>query len=534
LCAHGCGNTSSASQTILVHDDETPILSNLPFDMQVTCENIPAPEFPEASDNCFTGINVMMTEEWIGTENCTFTIVRTFSATDLCGNAAVHVQTIEVVDNEAPQLAQLAEEIVVECDQLPNFDMIAVVDNCDPEPEVQMEEVLVEGDCPTQQSILRIWTATDACGNTSTVSQLIHVVDHSMPELIGVPEDITVGCNEIPELPEVTAWDDCQGELPVTFTETVEFLSEDDGACHLGTTISPAGNVAIWLPGLDGFNTMYVFDAEGGYLTENPANGTAVITGNVFNPNNANQGFAINIQLENRRNWDQWSALGRSYKDDLGFGEAHYQDWTYYEIVNGESTLTGIGEFEGSVLELSHAPSNYYYGLQIGWGANNRNDAYGMSGWFDFSGVLNGSDVSGAGDVMTENNCCPEQNIIRTWTTVDCAGNITTHTQVISVTNTFPLQPLMYYATSEEGEFDVWVNPAGVYQLTFRLPADMVIQIDIYDVNGNLLETVYSGQVEGETDYVVIVPKGRLASGAYVFKLSGDGIQLTTIEFVSP
>jgi hypothetical protein len=157
-----------------------------------------------------------------------------------------------------------------------------------------------------------------------------------------------------------------------------------------------------------------------------------------------------------------------------------------------------------------------------------------MSGWFDFSGVLNGSDVSGAGDVMTENNCCPEQNIIRTWTTVDCAGNITTHTQVISVTNTFPLQPLMYYATSEEGEFDVWVNPAGVYQLTFRLPADMVIQIDIYDVNGNLLETVYSGQVEGETDYVVIVPKGRLASGAYVFKLSGDGIQLTTIEFVSP
>jgi hypothetical protein len=92
----------------------------------------------------------------------------------------------------------------------------------------------------------------------------------------------------------------------------------------------------------------------------------------------------------------------------------------------------------------------------------------------------------------------------------------------------------MYYATSEEGEFDVWVNPAGVYQLTFRLPADMVIQIDIYDVNGNLLETVYSGQVEGETDYVVIVPKGRLASGAYVFKLSGDGIQLTTIEFVSP
>jgi len=530
----GCGNTSSASQTILVNDQEMPVMTNLPADVTVNCDNIPAPQFPNATDNCFTGISVMMEEEWTNTEDCTYQIIRTFTAADLCGNVAAHVQTITVSDNEAPQLAQIAEELFVECSDLPNFELIFVSDNCDAQPEMEMQEVVLDGDCPNEQTILRIWTASDQCGNTSTVSQVIHIVDHSLPELIGVPEDITVSCNEIPELPIVTAWDDCQGELPVTFSETIEMIGAQDNVCNLGTSISPAGDVAIWLPNLYGFSTMYVFGEEGGYLTENPANGTAHIGGMVYNPDNANQGFIIDIHLESRMNWDAWSALGRSYKDDMGFGEAFHQDWIYYEIVNFESKLVGFGEFEGSVLELTHAPSNYYYGIQIGWGANNRNDAFGLSGWFDYSGQLNGAFVTGMGDVMTENNCCPEQNIIRTWTVTDCAGNTTTHTQVITVSNSFPAPFLLYPDTSEEGEFDVWVNPAGFYQLTFRLPDSMQIQIGIYDINGNLLEIIFSGNAEGETDYVLIVPKGRLASGTYVFKLEGAGLRLAELVLIMP
>lgn len=45
------------------------------------------------------------------------------------------------------------------------------------------------------------------------------------------------------------------------------------------------------------------------------------------------------------------------------------------------------------------------------------------------TGKFNGQKVSGAGDF----DCCPEYQIERTWTAVDCAGNTTTFTQTINV-----------------------------------------------------------------------------------------------------
>src|SRR5690606_8941343 len=50
---------------------------------------------------------------------------------------------------------------------------------------------------PCDRTITRIWTASDACGNTAIAAQVIRVEDQEAPEWIVEPADITVGCADV-------------------------------------------------------------------------------------------------------------------------------------------------------------------------------------------------------------------------------------------------------------------------------------------------------------------------------------------------
>jgi hypothetical protein len=60
----------------------------------------------------------------------------------------------------------------------------------------------------------------DACGNSSSQTQIINVVDTTAPELIDVPKDITVECDAVPEPASVYAIDNCDTSPTVNFSET--------------------------------------------------------------------------------------------------------------------------------------------------------------------------------------------------------------------------------------------------------------------------------------------------------------------------
>ena len=47
-----CGNTATASQSIVVGDNEAPIIGTIPEDMTVECDDIPAAPEVTISDNC--------------------------------------------------------------------------------------------------------------------------------------------------------------------------------------------------------------------------------------------------------------------------------------------------------------------------------------------------------------------------------------------------------------------------------------------------------------------------------------------------
>ena len=181
----------------------------------------------------------------------------------------------------------------------------------------------------------------------------------------------------------------------------------DESVCIITDKLESDGKTrTFWIPGLPGLSDPRFKWVENGVFTVN-ANGTATLTGQMVSVVNPAYGFNVTINLVNRRNWAQWSALGRSYKgcaDNNNNNNNYYQNWEYYEIA-GTSKLVGFGNYSGT-LTITHRPSDFTYGFQIGQGANVFNcDVPGVSAWFFYTGTLNGQQKSGSGDINALGGC---------------------------------------------------------------------------------------------------------------------------------
>ena len=223
-----CGNNTTASQTLTVVDTTPPALVGVPADATVQCDAIPAPPTVTATDNCDATLTVNFTETSnTVTEGCG-TIVRTWDVTDNCGNNTTASQTLTVVDTTPPALVGVPADATVQCDAIPAPPTVTATDNCDATLTVNFTETsntVTEG-CGT---IVRTWDVTDNCGNNTTASQTLTVVDTTPPALVGVPADATVQCDAIPAPPTVTATDNCDATLTVNFTETSNTVTEGCG-----------------------------------------------------------------------------------------------------------------------------------------------------------------------------------------------------------------------------------------------------------------------------------------------------------------
>jgi hypothetical protein len=520
----GCGNVATAIQSILVVDNEAPVLSAFPEDVTVGCGDIPEVELITATDNCM-GFAPVMFEETTLPGECLYVITRVWTATDLCGNVAQHVQHIYLQDEEAPVFPITPADVDVECHEVEPMPYLEAIDDCG-DVAVTMQEIIDETFCANEYTAIRIWTATDACGNVSQVTQIVNVYDSSAPQIIDFPNDTTVACGELPDVPELAIEDNCDNEVEVEFIEEVVLLEEDDGSCQLGNAVSLSEEVAIWLPSLSGYGSNYIF-GEAGVFTQNMATGTAHLHGQVYNVDNANESWIMDIDLEDAMGWEQWSADGGSYKDDMGLAGDNYLDWTYFKLAEG--TLTGTGDFEGAVLTLTHAPANFTYGFQLGVAANNRNAEYGMSGWFFYDGEINGEAVTGVGDVIVEMDCCPDQEVTRTWMLTDCAGNTSVYTQNIYVGDNFEFTPLIY---PDYPGLAIEVDPLdeGQFRIHFNSDESGRAQIALFDAVGNQVDVILENFIERDQDHVIIYDNSKMEAGFYVFRISQHGDVASDVE----
>ena len=527
--ADACGNIATATQTITVTDTANPIISGVPANMTVPCGTQVPVANVSATDNCLAAPLVSYSTNTV-VNGCSSTETRTWIATDACGNSALAQQVITYTDTEGPVLSQELEDISVTCLSAVPAPAIPQATDCHPFT-VTVEENENATGCWGQQSAVRIYRFTDACGNSTDAIQNIVVQNNSAPVFAGIPANTTVDCNTIPAVPQVWAISSCGDSLQTNFTETVTNVIADSTTCLLSSARVIGPDVAIWLPNLSGAPSHYVFGSEPGVLVED-ANGNVHITGQVYNINDGSQSWIIDIRLGNKRNWSQWSSLGRSYKDDMNVAGSHYLDWYYYELLAG-STLVGANAFSGSQLNLSHAPANYYYGFQLGQAANNHNDAYGLSGWFHYTGMLNGQSVTGVGDLITENQCCDAREIVRTWSVTDCSGQVYSGSQTIVVQPQFEGDNIAIPAAFELNNFDVTGTSGDFFTMRFTMVLSGVVRIDLFDLQGQYIATVWNAHADAGIPYTVQWNKGLLTPGTYIFRLSQGSLLMGDTELVA-
>src|SRR5207237_4736978 len=128
-------------------------------------------------------------------------------------------QVITVVDTTAPVITCPAN-MTLECpaDTGTNKTGVASATDTCSAVNISYSDLRTNG-CGTTYGIVRTWTATDTCGNSSSCNQVIKVVD-TTPSSITCPGNVTVQCaSQVPppNPASVTTSDSCGGPVTVIF-----------------------------------------------------------------------------------------------------------------------------------------------------------------------------------------------------------------------------------------------------------------------------------------------------------------------------
>lgn len=221
-------------------DNIPPVFTNIPADAAYECgENIP---YSEPTANDVNGVVSVDFSEIITDNDCsqTYTLTRTWTATDACENISSVQQTIIVQDNTPPVITPThpllvglnsGDEITVDCSTpfILNPTSATATDNCDDNVAITVnEEAVIIGDCLTDGFLVWMncyFEATDACGNTSQFFVKIKITDTTAPIFTEIPADTTIACTtEMPPIIAPTVFDNCNNitDITMTFSETQE------------------------------------------------------------------------------------------------------------------------------------------------------------------------------------------------------------------------------------------------------------------------------------------------------------------------
>ncbi len=225
-----CGNQASFSQTIELVDNVAPVINGVPADVVLACgEEISEVSNVTGLDNCDQDVNIYFEESFVDGDNCSESalLIRTWTATDNCGNESTATQQIQMtLDAEAPTLQNaLTQEIVISCGEDILFDTPNFLDNCS-QVEVNFNDDIQTDAC--EQIYVRTWIANDACGNAASTTQTIIVMDDEAPVLVDAPGNLEMTHDEFLEWTapiELQVVDNCSAVSQV-------LTSSDNQACE--------------------------------------------------------------------------------------------------------------------------------------------------------------------------------------------------------------------------------------------------------------------------------------------------------------
>ena len=232
IATDNCGNTIETTASVLVKDTSPPTWTSLPnsLDRTYPCGAIiPNPLVPQATDNCSNTAVFAYSDEKTQAACAGYVRVITYLAMDNEGNeSAPFTVTLTTVDNDAPILVGVPSDERLACSEiLPPIPLVTAKDYCDEAVHISFEETIEETSCNNNYTLLRTWTGTDVCGNTTTESQTIWVEDMT-PPTINCPTDIFIqkagscGATDRTDIELPTAVDNCDGNILVSSSIDLE------------------------------------------------------------------------------------------------------------------------------------------------------------------------------------------------------------------------------------------------------------------------------------------------------------------------
>lgn len=209
----GAGNISTCLQTIALLDTVKPVLSVYPPDITISCSDpVPNPLNVTATDNCDQMLTVFFDQDTINMApgvcgKYSYTIVRTRTVSDDCGNTEMDTRSITVVDTLAPRFLGMPDTVEFLTASFPpnntcslpvSFNAGQYFVECAPISECSINgiEFLPAGSASVTPVGLDIsgnyfigstdviFTVTDPCGNMGQDTVTIKVTDNSLPTMV--------------------------------------------------------------------------------------------------------------------------------------------------------------------------------------------------------------------------------------------------------------------------------------------------------------------------------------------------------------
>jgi gliding motility-associated-like protein len=527
VATDNCGNQDSISQMVNFEDTNNPVIISFPENIIIECsDSIPNANL-EVIDNCDSDIEVNISDNVIGGPcPSTYTIERTYTWLDNCGNQNSYLQTI-LVEDTTPPFFTGPEDVTIECDQNPDDliltgEVIDEADNCDTSigEATYTDQISPDDPCIGAQVVTRTWTLADACGNIFTGIQII-IMEDSTPPSFSVPDDITLECDIDPDDLNFTGGvtdesDNCDTSLgQATYTDVIS----NDDPCIGALVIT---------------RTWTLSDACG-----NDSTGVQIITLEDTTPPN----FTIpgDITLECDIDPDDLNFTGEVIDEndncDTSLGQATYTDvisnddpctgalvitrtWTLSDACGNDSTGVQMITLEDTTppnftipgditLECDIDPDDLNFTGGVTDESDNCDNSIGEAGYTD---IINADDP-----------CTGMLIIYRTWILIDGCGNETNGVQIITLEDTTPPN--------------------------FTIPADITLECDIDPDDLN-----FTGGVTDESDncdtslgqatYTDVISNDDPCIGALVITRTwilsdacgndSTGVQIITLEDTTP
>lgn len=221
-----CADTTIVSRTIQFEDTTPPVIQCDILEFNTPCGS--PIQWPDVSvqDVCSAEVEFYFTDEPVS-GGCAGSTVRTYFATDACGNTSSLSVFSITIDIEAPVLYDIPTETFIACDELDNLPLVPLryTDNCS-EAVITVTSDTIAGTCPSNYDLVYTYIATDDCGNLSEYIYTVHVIDEQPPVLVFPFEQGSSACLD-PNNLELSATDNCSPleEIVIDYVQSIDAIS---------------------------------------------------------------------------------------------------------------------------------------------------------------------------------------------------------------------------------------------------------------------------------------------------------------------